>query len=204
MPARNIVKQYVEDGYYHVYSRGINKQRIFLDKQDYEVFLSLFKRYLSDEPQNDSKKRPYPNFHDEVTLLAYCLMSNHFHAFVLQNNPEAIKELFKSVITAYSTYFNKKYDRQGPVFQSRYKASLILNDAYFEHISRYIHLNPENYEEYPYSSYQFYLGKKHASWVNPASIMDSFTSVKDYERFVADHEGYKETQESLKAELANY
>ena len=203
MPARNIVKQYIEDGYYHVYSRGINKEKIFLDKQDYEVFLSLFKRYLSDEPQKDLKGRLYPSYHDDIKLLAYCLMPNHFHAFVLQSEPEAIKELFKSVITAYSMYFNKKYKRQGPVFQSRYKASLILNDSYYEHISRYIHLNPENYTDYPYSSYKYYLGKSNASWMDPTPIMTGFKSVADYVQFVADRKGFKGDQEVLKSELAD-
>jgi putative transposase len=194
MPARNLEKIYVEDGYYHVYSRGINKQPIFLDKQDYEVFLSLFKRYLSDEPQKDLKGRLYPSYHDDIKLLAYCLMPYHFHAFVVQSDPDAIKELFKSMITAYGMYFNKKYNRQGPVFQSRYKASLVLNDSYFDHISRYIHLNPENYVDYPYSSYKYYVGKSNASWLDPSPVMDSFSSITEYQQFVADHKGYKETQ----------
>lgn len=203
MPARNLEKIYVEDGYYHVYSRGINKQKVFLDDQDYKMFLSLFKRYLSDEPTTDSKGREYPWYHKNISLVAYCLMSNHFHAFVYQKEPHAIQELFKSVITAYGMYFNKKYDRQGPVFQSRYKASLILNDTYFEHISRYIHLNPNNHMNYPYSSYQYYMKNKNASWIDTTPVMDGFKSAKEYEKFVADYKGQKEILDSLKSQLAD-
>lgn len=194
---------FVEDSYYHIYSRGINKQEIFLDAQDYKMFLSLFKRYLSDEPITDSKGRAYPCYHDDIELVAYCLMPNHFHAFVYQTTPHAIHELFKSVITAYSMYFNKKYQRQGPVFQSRYKASLIQDDAYFEHISRYIHLNPVEYQDYPYSSYKYFTSKKSASWINPSRILEGFTDKKAYAEFAADYVSYKDNLDTIKAQLAD-
>lgn len=203
MPAKNLEKVYVENGYYHVYSRGINKQKIFLDDQDYRVYLSLFKRYLSHEPTKDNKGRKYPSYSNEIALLAYCLMPNHVHAFVCQSEPRAMTELFRSIMTAYGMYFNKKYNRQGPLFQSRFKASLIQNEAYFQHISRYIHLNPHDYKGYEFSSYQYYLGNKFAEWLQPEKVLDGFVSVDEYARFVDDYTDYKEILHEIKGELAN-
>lgn len=80
-------------------------------------------------------------------------------------------------------YFNLKYDRVGPLFQSRYKASIINNDPYLIHISRYIHLNPSDYENYKYSSYQSYLGENTYPWLKISKILDLFKN-SDYEEFV--------------------
>ena len=52
MPSKNIIKTYIENGYYHIYNRGVEKRKIFLDEQDYKVFLSYLKIYLS--PKEDS------------------------------------------------------------------------------------------------------------------------------------------------------
>ena len=120
MPGRNLEKIYVEDSYYHVYGRGHNKEVIFREKDDYAVFLNLLKRYLSNKPVQDKKNREYPWLQPEIDLLAFCLMPNHFHALIYQRTPDAMTKLFKSVITTYGMYLNKKYKLLGPVFQSRF------------------------------------------------------------------------------------
>lgn len=204
MPGRNVYKSHLPDSYYHVYSRGVNKQPIFLEEQDYAVFLNLFKRYLSKEPSKDSKGREYPNYHGQVELLAYCLMPNHVHALIYQHDKKAMMLLFKAIMTTYVMYFNKKYKRVGPAFQSRYKASQIMNDTYLLHISRYIHLNPKNYQKWPYSSLPYYLSRQTADWVKPKRIMELFDDRKEYQEFVADYEGHKEALEEIKYELADH
>lgn len=194
---------YLDHAYYHVYSRGVNKAAIFRDQDDYAVMLNLFKRYLSDKPIKDNKGREYPWLYNEVQLLAFCLMPNHIHALIYQAEPTAMTRLFKSVITAYGMYFNKKYKRVGPLFQSRFRASLITEDAYLMHISRYIHLNPENYKAWPYSSLPYYLGEQRATWVQPALILELFKNQKDYQKFVADYKDYKKMLDTTKQELAH-
>ena len=79
MPSRNSRKEYVPETMYHVYNRGHNKDKIFLDDNDYAVFLNLLKRYLSKTVVTDEKGRPYEQLRDEVELVAFCLMPNHFH-----------------------------------------------------------------------------------------------------------------------------
>lgn len=202
VPGRNINKIYVADNYYHVYNRGVNKELIFRDGEDYSVFLNLFKRYLSKEPVHDDKGREYPWLYDDIELLAYCLMPNHFHALVYPHNSGAITLLFKYLTTTYGMYFNKKYNRVGPVFQSRFRAAMIINDAYLQHISRYIHLNHKDYKNWPFSSLPYYLGEQSAEWIQPQKILELFEE-NSYTRFLADYEDYKATLDEVKKELAN-
>ncbi len=187
MPSRNVVKTYVTDNYYHVYSRGVNKQAIFRDDEDRDLFLSLLKRYLSTERASRKKHATYTSFAGTIDLVAYCLMDNHIHLLLYQHDdPFALPGLMRRVMTTYSMYFNKKYDRVGPLFQSRYLASRIDNDPYLHHISRYIHRNPSQWSQYRYSSLRFYRGDAKADWVKPDLILSLFdNSSQKYLNFVA-------------------
>lgn len=203
MPGRNLEKVYIENSYYHVYSRGHNKQVIFRDEQDYAVFLNLFKRYLSAKPVKDNKNREYPRYTDKIELLAFCLMPNHIHALIYQDSPQVMTKLFQSLMTTYGMYFNKKYKQRGPVFESRFRASLITQDTYLQHITRYIHLNPKNYKQWRYSSLPYYAGDQQAQWLRPKKILDLFKNNDEYINFVEDYEDYKEMMDELTYELAD-
>src|SRR3989344_48245 len=203
MPTKNRIKEYAPEAYYHVYNRGVNKRTVFLDNKDYTVFLSLFKRYLSDE-QSDQYNRSYEDLSSEIKLLAYCLMPSHFHLLIYQDEASGMTNLLQRVLTSYSIYFNKRYHRIGPLFQDSYKASRINSDEYLLHISRYIHLNPQNWRDWEFSSIDFYLGNKHAEWLDQKPIMDLFKNKKDYHDFVADYEDYKRSLEEIKSELADH
>lgn len=219
MPAKNVVKIYIENGYYHIYNRGVEKRKIFLDEQDYSVFLHFLKQYLSSPPLEGAyltmtglhlvRPRPIQTLEEEIDLLAFCLMPNHFHLLLQQKTTNGITKLLRRLCTSYVMYFNKKYDRIGRLFQGPYKAILINHDEYLLHLSRYLHLNPvldkvtpcQGYRlcntplEYPFSSYQYYLGKKNAEWIKPKMIISFFrtaqrTSLKDilsYQSFVEDY-----------------
>jgi putative transposase len=203
MPGRNIVKQYGSEQYYHVYSRGVAKQPVFLDDQDYLKFLSLFKRYLSFQPERNPDHGYYPHYGNRLRLLAYCLMPNHFHLLIYQVDESAMREFMKALLASYGMYFNKKYRRVGPIFQSRYRASLINKDSYLDHISRYIHLNPVNWQQYPYSSLSYFMDQARAEWIYPNLILDLFPSRTQYLEFINDYESYKEMIEELRWELAD-
>ena len=187
MPTRNSRKEYAPDTYYHVYSRGLNKQPIFFDEQDFSVFLGYLKRYLSYEASKRPNRKPVRSFAGDIDLLSYCLMRNHVHLLFYQHEDErALSALLQRVFTVYSMYFNKKYTRVGPVFQSRYLASRIDNDPYLHHISRYIHRNPKIWSEYEFSSLRYYTGEAYADWVKPGAILELFdNSPKKYLEFVA-------------------
>ena len=212
MPRKHSLKIYVENGYYHIYNRGVEKRDVFLDDQDYRVFLHLLKYYLS--PSKDKLKhplsnlpnykitrpRPLKNLYGEVELLAYCLMPNHFHLLLKQITKDGMKKLMLKLTTTYSMYFNKRYDRVGYLFQGNYKAILITKDEYLLHLSRYIHLNPIELTgatpvSYRYSSYPNYLALKNTNWVKPNFILNFFKTDKmivgllhypSYKEFVED------------------
>lgn len=202
MPSRNLEKVYAEEAYYHIYNRGVNRRTIFKDETDYTVFLNLLKRYLGAEPVKDKQGREYPWYHNDIELLAFCLMPNHYHLLVFQRDLNAITKLLRGVCTAYTMYFNKKYKRIGHLFQARFKATMILNDAYLQHISRYIHLNPEDYLNWQFSSLPYYLGKRSAAWINATPILDIFEN-SSYLNFLKDRESHRQMLKELEAQLAN-
>ncbi len=203
MPGRNVIKQDVADSFQHVYARGHSRQKIFVDEQDYITFLTLLQRYLSAEEAHDQYGTSYPNFYNKVELLAYCLMPNHIHLLLYVHQPGAMGQFMRSVMTSYSRYFNKKYKRSGSLFESRYRASMISDEAYLEHISRYIHLNPKQWRDYEYSSLPYYLQRDEVSWIRPKRILDIFNGPAEYLEFVSNYVEQKKLLDILKQELAN-
>ena len=159
MPNKNTVKFYDIDAYYHVYNRGVEKRKIFIDDEDYSVFLNLFKRYLDDKPSVDEKGREYDLLMEDVELTAFCLMPNHFHLLLYQLESDGITKLLRAVCSTYTTYFNKKYDRVGPLFQGIFKASRICDESYLLHVVDYIHLNPTEFMSWKWSSLSYWLLK---------------------------------------------
>jgi len=200
MPSPNILKPDIENGHYHVYNRGVEKRLIFQDREDYTKFLYLLKIYLS-PPEELMKELPLlriyivqNNLNSDIELLSFCLMPNHFHFLLRQKNKGAMTKLMRRIATAYSIYFNKRHERIGPLFQSRFKASLIEGDEYLLHLSRYIHLNPlgrgASLDEFEWSSYLYYLDKRHADWLNVKNISEYFNNSKknfSYKNFVEDY-----------------
>ncbi|OGY25165.1 MAG: hypothetical protein A2Z11_00060 [Candidatus Woykebacteria bacterium RBG_16_43_9] len=178
MPFRQPI--FYKDGYYHVYSRGIEKRKIFLDWADHRRFLARLK--------------DYGRAHS-VTILAYCLMPNHYHLLVRQESDDPLSIFLQKLNLAYSMYFNKKYDRVGPLFQSRFKAKLVDSEEYLLELSRYIHLNPyeilmakKSLRTYPWSSYGVYLSNKNIDLIVDTKFILNFFSRKnqteDYKKFV--------------------
>jgi putative transposase len=227
MPAKNAIKVYAENGYYHLYNRGVEKRNIFLDEQDYKVFLHFLKRYLTQPPESPGQVKPgwRSDLYDKLILIAYCLMPNHFHLMVKQLTKEAIVEFMRALSNSYIRYFNEKYKRVGSLFQGRYKGVLVKNESYLLHLTRYIHLNPLELDSssegeevrpgdrsdllrnYPFSSYKEYLGKQKTNWIHPEEILAFFktaqrTSLQDclsYQSFVED---YKEDSKKILGEIA--
>lgn len=207
MPAKNVVKYYLPNSIYHIYNRGVEKRKIFLEDQDYKVFLSYLKEYLLPIPQGETLR--YRDlrgmYHDEIDLLAFCLMPNHFHMIIKQKNKDSIKKFTKSVFTRYSMYFNKKYDRVGKLFQGVYKATNVIDKEHLLYISKYLHLNPSEIVTdltHTYSSYSNYLGLLNTIWLNTKIILDEFDKSK-YMKF-HNIKSYKQFVEEYKDDIPQY
>ena len=119
------------------------------------------------------------NHNKKISLIAYCLMPNHFHFLLKQTDKNNMTDFLRALSTRYSMYFNKRYGRVGSLFQGRYKAVLVDNEMQFLYLSKYIHRNPldlpgyqpSNLLDYPYSSYRNFTGTIHQSWVDPSDII---------------------------------
>lgn len=111
---------------YHITSRGIDRRKIFNEDEDCRHLVQLLKEGAD---------------FFRVEVIAYCLMSNHFH-FLLQTKEANLSRFMQRLNVAYARYFNYKYKRVGPLMQGRYKAIVVGSEEYFLKLSRYIHLNP--------------------------------------------------------------
>lgn len=200
MPTKNVAKVFLPNAFYHVYNRGWNLGKIFIDEADYSYFEYLLARHLSPDQIKDVSGKEYKHFYPEVHLVAYCLMGNHFHALFYQYDESAITSQMISLITAYTAYFNKRHGRRGSLFESTYKAVWVSGDAQLQHITRYIHLNHHSYKTWCHSSYSDYLGTSRA-WVDSRPILDLFTTVGQYEEFVNDYEEIQHERDDMKREL---
>lgn len=156
-------REFVEDAYYHIFNRGVEKRTIFEDDDDHYRFLhSLYecndKNLLAPFIRRTGQPLPAATYktlrkaiseeknakrEKLVEMLCFCLMPNHFHFIIKQIKEGGISLFMQKLCTSYAQYFNLKNERSGVLFQGRFKAKLIKTDAQMMHLSRYIHvLNP--------------------------------------------------------------
>lgn len=151
-----------ENSFYHVFNRGIGKQKIFFNDRDYNFFLKRLQE-LKTKKQFDH------------SIYAYVLMPNHFH-FLIQVRKSPLAKILASLMTSYSMYINRTYKRVGPLFQNRFKSKLVRQDNYFLAGSRYIFLNPieaklvKNLRAYPWSGYQELFGSSNYSIIDKEEV----------------------------------
>jgi REP element-mobilizing transposase RayT len=182
-------KQFGAGEYYHIYNRGNNKNDIFLDDQDFNYFVSKVRQNLFPEENTKFRSQPLPK--GTFSLIAYCLMPNHFHLLIRQNTNLPTSKLILRICTSYSKYFNKKYEKVGHLFQDQFKQVLIDDNNYLRWLSAYIHQNPkvagltEKPSEYRWSSYQEFVGDRGSNLCEKEIILDQFNkSAKEYKYFV--------------------
>lgn len=175
--------------YYHVFNRGVNKQLIFFDEEDYLQFLKRLKVILGLKSPSLFKTHIKALPRDAFSILAYCLMPNHFHMFIRQNSDIGIDKLILKLCTSYSIYVNKKYARVGALFQDRFKAKPVEDDQYGLYLSAYIHNNPESPGTYPYSSLTEILECLNDSICDRSLLLSWFkNSTEAYIQFISNFE----------------
>jgi len=166
--------------FYHVINRGNAGEKIFKNQRDKNKFLE----YLQKAGERFS-----------LIIHTYCLMSNDYH--VLIETPQAnLGRAMQWLNVCYATYYNRKRQRSGHLFQGRFKALLIEADEYLKELSRYVHLNPVRAklvakpQDYAWSSYPAFL-KKNAGpeWLETEKILGYFgkrkkEAIKKYKKFV--------------------
>ncbi len=199
--------------FYHSYNRGTDKRIIFNSPSDYQRFIVLlylcngkvpiiFRELLEDDFFTLDRGETL------VDIGAYCLMPNHFHLLVREKIDGGISAFMKKILTAYSMYFNKKYNRTGSLFEGTFKARHASNDTQLKYLFSYIHLNPaklvdsnwktniqanprklfDYINRYPYSSFPDYRGaeRKEKAILNKTTFPCYFETKKDVLRSITE------------------
>ena len=191
---------------YHIVMRGVEKRIIFPQEEDYFRFIhDLFEfndedsvgwnyRHQSRNPPGtvlgklniERKKRKLL-----VEILAFCLMSNHFHLLLKQIKEQGISKFMRK-LGGYATYINKKYKREGHLYQGRFRAVHIRDETQLKNGFVYIHTNPVEFiepgwkeegikdpkkaikflENYRWSSYPDYIGKKNYPSITNGGLLN--------------------------------
>jgi len=137
-------------GIYHIMIRGINRSGIFYDVEDKNKFLEILEKVKGEA---------------KFELYAYCLMGNHAHFLLKENEESTISEIMKKVCGTYGSWFNYRHHRVGHLFQDRFKSECVETQTYFVTVLKYILNNPvnanivEEAKDYKWSSYHEYIKK---------------------------------------------
>lgn len=194
----------------HTLNRGVDKRIIFLDDWDRFRFIhNLYEFNDQDrvEARNIFHKHSKSGFSDIasqkverkkrkllVNIHCFCLMPNHYHLLLSPRVKDGISKFMKKLNMGYAKYFNQKYKRTGALFEGRYKAVPVIDEAHFIHLPYYIHLNPLDLvapewrnrtmrnpqkaikflENYRWSSFLDYIGKKNFPSVTSRSLFSRF------------------------------
>ncbi|MDP2655554.1 MAG: transposase, partial [bacterium] len=202
-----------EGEYYHLYNRGVEKRNIFLTQKDYNRFQRLL--YLANSTERfvyrDVENKELKDIdHGEplIAIAAWVLMPNHFHILVKEITEGRIEMFMRKLCTGYSSYFNKRHDRVGPLFQGRYKSQHVSEDTHLKYLFAYIHLNPLKLIEpawkergninvtkakkyisaYEHSSYLSYIdaNREESILLSKNEFPEYFSDKKDFEDFHTD------------------
>ncbi len=162
-----------DSGVYHVVLRDINKQTIFYDDEDREVFLNRIK-------QAKVKHR--------FNLYSFCLMGNHVH-LLIREKEATIGRIMQFLLASYVFWYNSKYERIENLFQDRFKSEPIDGDSYLLCALRYIHQNPlkaglvQEVGAYRWSSYGAYLSDKE-NMVDTELVLSMLQGREQYIKFM--------------------
>lgn len=183
MPYRKV--EFVAGQAYHVHNRGVNRQPIVFCDENWGFFLRRLRQYFVPE---------------QVEILAYCLMPNHYHLLVRVNGDDFGKKVMQPFGVSYTKAINRQQRRVGPLFQGPFQAKRVDKDEYLLHLSRYIHLNPvvaglvARAEDWVFSSYRDYVGLRDGTLPATRFILSQFPSRQAYQAFV---ESYVESDLKL-------
>lgn len=199
---------FVNNEFYHLYNRGVDKRKIFLHRGHYKRFIQTIHHLLVTGSAHPG------SIHDQslalfskLSFIVYCLMPNHYHFLVRQLQDGGMTEFMHRLSTSYTKYFNQNNERTGRLFEYTFKAVYVETDEQLLHLSRYIHLNPllaglvDDLPMHPWSSYPDYIGVRNGNLCQTREILGFFARDKptrDYEQFVLDQIDYAKELAKIK------
>ncbi len=175
--ARRKVK-FLAGHYYHIYNRGTNRELIFREADNYRFLLSRVKDYST---------------RFNITVIAYCLLPNHYHFLLRQEGLESISKFVQRTFNSYTKAFNKAFQRTGTLFEGPFKSIHIDNDSHLIHLCRYIHRNPleagliVDLLDWPYSNYLEWVGRRSGTLYDARFVQIHFGDPDEYQQFVLEY-----------------
>jgi putative transposase len=199
---------------YHIFNRGVDKRKVFIDAKDYERYI-LSMILMNDEQDGlmirwRNLKRSSPNVSLNeflrlnlrkrkklVEIISYCCNQNHYHLILKQLREKGIERFMQRISTGYTMYFNEKNHRSGSLFQGRFKSTHIDSNELLLHLSVYVNCNSEIHgieksEKYHWCSFPDYVGirKYDILNVNKNIILDQFADINAYKDFSVSNINY--------------
>ncbi len=187
MARRNV--PFLPNQYYHVYNRGAHRIDIFRNDPDYTFLLKLVKKQAEK---------------CGISIIAYCLMHNHYHFLLRQNSDIQISKFMQAVFNVYSKAFNSKYQLSGTLFEGPFRVIHVDRTEYLLHLCRYIHRNPLDAgivvvpEQWHYSNYLEFIEKREGTLVDREFVKENFSSPEEYREFVMDYIPPEKSQKELR------
>ena len=192
MPRRAV--PLVAGQYYHLFNRGNNRQPIFFERENYLFFLRRVREVLLVDQETAPAPDSGPHEVRQVcTLVAYCLMPNHYHLLLSPTDDQFSRHMQRLSIS-YTKAINKRFERVGALFQGKFQALHVDRNEHLLHLSRYIHLNPVEAErvgraqDWEFSSYREYVGLRQGTLPRPDVVLSQFPCRDAYRRFVESYE----------------
>ena len=164
--------------FYHIYNRGAHRLPIFREPENYLFVIQRLKKY----------SRQY-----NLTVIAYCLLPNHYHLLIRQDDKHPASLLPQYTFNSYSKAYNRRYHHSGTLFEGNFKAKPVQDEAYLLTLCRYIHTNPVKHglvsqiEAWPYSNYPEWIQARPGSLVDLSFVQAYYPTPADYQAEIEAH-----------------
>jgi putative transposase len=207
--------QLVDGEIYHIFTKSIEGFSIFNSPKDFSRMANLFyfysfknmpckfSVYMKKEKEKENEKSFFSQNDKIIKIIAYCIMPTHIHLVLQQVETEGVSTFMNRVLLSYTKYFNLKYKRKGPLWESRFKNVLVLSDEQLLHLTRYVHLNPvtaflvNTPLNWKFSSFNEYIDSNDS--IKVCDFRDFLDiNQQEYKKFVEDNTDYQRTLGKLK------
>jgi putative transposase len=161
--------------YYHIYNRGVSRSTLFREPTNYLFVIEKLQKY---------------SLENLVSVIAYCLMPNHYHLLLRQDGEKPAGNVPQSIFNSYSKAYNLKYQHSGTLFEGRFRAKPIRSTGHLLHLCRYIHANPvkdglvADPADWSWSNYPDFIGERKGSLIDVQFIKTQFGGEQAYKQFL--------------------